>query len=79
MRLTPLTRPSPISSWRRSSSPTAALFSLLGGWRSPADQQIWAAHIAVVEGEVVGGTQFETDRARFLGRGRGHSYAGLGD
>jgi cyclic beta-1,2-glucan synthetase len=39
--------------------------------RSPADPQIWAAHIAVVEGEVVGGPQFETDRARFLGRGRG--------
>ncbi len=28
-------------------------------------------HLAVVEGEVVGGAQFETDRARFLGRGRG--------
>ena len=39
--------------------------------RSPADQEIWAAHIAVVEGEVVGDPQFETDRARFLGRGRG--------
>ena len=39
--------------------------------RSPADLPLWAAHIAVVEGEVVGGPQFETDRARFLGRGRG--------
>ena len=39
--------------------------------RSPGDPQLWAAHIAVVEGEVVGGPQFETDRARFLGRGRG--------
>jgi len=38
--------------------------------RSPADGQLWAAHIAVVEGEVVGSPQFETDRARFLGRGR---------
>ncbi|MHB8381389.1 MAG: GH36-type glycosyl hydrolase domain-containing protein [Candidatus Binataceae bacterium] len=38
--------------------------------RSPADAQIWAAHIAVVEGESAGGVQFETDRARFLGRGR---------
>jgi cyclic beta-1,2-glucan synthetase len=38
---------------------------------SPSDPQIWAAHIAVVEGEVVGSTQFETDRARFIGRGRG--------
>ena len=38
--------------------------------RSPADPQIWAAHIAVVEGDSAGGVQFETDRARFLGRGR---------
>ena len=38
--------------------------------RSPADHELWAAHIAVVEGEAVGGPQFETDRARFLGRGR---------
>jgi hypothetical protein len=39
--------------------------------RSPADAQVWAAHLAVVEGESVGARQFETDRARFLGRGRG--------
>ncbi len=39
--------------------------------RSPDEPQLWAAHMAVVEGEVVGGPQFETDRARFLGRGRG--------
>ena len=32
---------------------------------------VWAAHQAVVEGDVVGHAQFETDRARFLGRGRG--------
>jgi cyclic beta-1,2-glucan synthetase len=38
--------------------------------RSSADPHIWAAHIAVVEGESAGGVQFETDRARFLGRGR---------
>ena len=39
--------------------------------RSPAEPEICAVHLAVVEGEVVGGLQFETDRARFLGRGRG--------
>jgi len=39
--------------------------------RSPAEPEIWAAHLAVVEGETVGSQQFETDRARFLGRGRG--------
>ena len=38
--------------------------------RSPADSQVWAAHLAVVEGESIGDLQFETDRARFLGRGR---------
>ncbi|HEX4112005.1 MAG TPA: glucoamylase family protein [Stellaceae bacterium] len=39
--------------------------------RSPGDPQVWAAHLAVVEGETVGDAQFETDRAHFLGRGRG--------
>jgi cyclic beta-1,2-glucan glucanotransferase len=38
--------------------------------RSPGEPQVWAAHLAVVEGETVGETQFETDRALFLGRGR---------
>ncbi len=38
--------------------------------RSPTDAPIWAAHLAVAEGESVGEIQFETDRARFLGRGR---------
>ena len=42
--------------------------------RLPADAQmedppIWAAHLAVIEGETIGEGQFETDRARFLGRG----------
>jgi cyclic beta-1,2-glucan synthetase len=37
--------------------------------RSPGEPQVWAAHLAVVEGESVGEAQFETDRARFLGRG----------
>ena len=38
--------------------------------RSKADTEVWAAHLAVVEGESTGDVQFETDRARFLGRGR---------
>ena len=37
--------------------------------RGPAEQEIWAAHLAVVAGETVGKHEFETDRARFLGRG----------
>ncbi len=36
---------------------------------SPADPAVWAAHLVVVEGEQVGEPEFETDRARFLGRG----------
>src|SRR5260370_1143139 len=38
--------------------------------RSPTDVPVWAAHLAVAEGESVGEIQFETGRARFLGRGR---------
>jgi len=39
--------------------------------RSAADPEVWAAHLVVVEGETVGALQYETNRARFLGRGRG--------
>jgi cyclic beta-1,2-glucan synthetase len=38
--------------------------------RSSEEKPIWAAHVAAVEGEVSGVIQYETDRARFLGRGR---------
>ena len=38
--------------------------------RSPGDPEAWAAHLAVIEGESIGEMQYETDRARFLGRGR---------
>ncbi|MEY3306676.1 MAG: hypothetical protein RLZZ413_714, partial [Pseudomonadota bacterium] len=37
--------------------------------RSPGDPEVWAAHIAVVEGTETAPIQFETDRARFIGRG----------
>ncbi|WP_171051220.1 glucoamylase family protein [Halomonas sp. ATBC28] len=43
--------------------------------RSPDEEQVWAAHFAVVEGETVGELEFETDRARFLGRGRSTLHA----
>ena len=39
--------------------------------RAPNEPEIWAAHLAVVAGEVVGKPEVETDRARFLGRGGG--------
>ena len=39
--------------------------------RSPSEPRIWAAHLAVVDGEAVGKREFETDRARFIGRGGG--------
>ncbi len=38
--------------------------------RDPADPKLWAAQVCALEGEAVGPLQFETDRARFLGRGR---------
>ena len=42
--------------------------------RAPGDPEVWAAHFAVVEGQESGArsdtVEFETDRARFLGRGR---------
>ncbi len=38
--------------------------------RSPTERAVWAVHLAVVEGESVGEPQRETDRARFVGRGR---------
>jgi len=39
--------------------------------RSSVEPQVWLAHLAAVEGETVGELQYESDRARFLGRGRG--------
>ena len=38
--------------------------------RSPGDAEVWTAHIAVVEGTETAPIQIETDRARFIGRGR---------
>ena len=36
--------------------------------RTPSDPEIWAAHLTVIDGEALGAPEFETDRARFLGR-----------
>jgi cyclic beta-1,2-glucan synthetase len=38
--------------------------------RSSEDRPIWGVHVVVAEGELVGAVQYETDRGRFLGRGR---------
>ncbi|MCW1917507.1 DUF3131 domain-containing protein [Rhodobacter sp. KR11] len=38
--------------------------------RTPTDPEVWAAHIAVVEGEETAPLQWETARERFIGRGR---------
>lgn len=37
--------------------------------RSHEEREVWAANLAVVEGDIVGKREFETDRARFIGRG----------
>lgn len=47
--------------------------------RSPHDPEVWAAHIAVVEGEEIAPIQIETDRARFIGRGRSIATAAMTD
>jgi cyclic beta-1,2-glucan synthetase len=39
--------------------------------RSQDEPKVWAVHVVVAEGETVGEMEYETDRARFLGRGRG--------
>ncbi len=39
--------------------------------RSRGEAPVWLAHVAAVEGETVNDLQWETDRARFLDRGRG--------
>ncbi|MDD2499012.1 MAG: glucoamylase family protein, partial [Desulfitobacteriaceae bacterium] len=38
--------------------------------RGENDQVSWAVHGVVVDGEAVGGLQIETDRSKFVGRGR---------
>jgi cyclic beta-1,2-glucan synthetase len=48
--------------------------------RSADEPAIWAAHHAVIEGESLGKPEVETDRARFIGRGRDiHSPAAIMD
>ncbi|MBC8031114.1 MAG: hypothetical protein H7Z16_13450 [Pyrinomonadaceae bacterium] len=37
--------------------------------RSSDDARVWGIHVVVVEGDLVGAVQYETDRGRFLGRG----------
>jgi len=39
--------------------------------RSADEPRVWLAHLAALEGKSIGPLQYETDRARFLGRGRG--------
>ena len=38
--------------------------------RSSDDPSVWVAHVATIEEHPIGVVQYETDRARFLGRGR---------
>jgi cyclic beta-1,2-glucan synthetase len=38
--------------------------------RAPDEPEVWAAQLSVLEGNAVGPIEIETDRARFIGRGR---------
>src|SRR5262249_11638882 len=42
-----------------------------GRTRAPDEPRVGAAHVVAVEGTSTGGSQYETERGRFLGRGRG--------
>src|SRR3989442_9355097 len=61
------------SDWRGEEECVAELDTLLATRRprSRGEARVWLAHVVVVEGDPVGDLQWETDRARFLGRGRG--------
>ena len=37
--------------------------------RAEKDEPVWAIHTVATDGETIGAVQYETDRARFLGRG----------
>ncbi len=37
--------------------------------REPGEAPLWMFHVSALEGDAIGGLQFETDRGRFLGRG----------
>jgi cyclic beta-1,2-glucan synthetase len=39
--------------------------------REAGEPHVWLAHVVAVDGDTVGNLQWETDRARFVGRGRG--------
>ena len=70
-RRTPPTRPSPTSSSRPSSLPELGALLATRRPRSRDGAAVWAAHVVVRRGaRPAGGAQYETDRARFLGRGR---------
>ena len=43
--------------------------------RSPEETSVWAAQVVVVDGATVGDLQFETDRAKFVGRARSLRHA----
>ena len=49
--------------------PKSALLLATRRQRDPHESEIWVSHHAVVEGQALGAVEFETDRARFLGRG----------
>lgn len=47
--------------------------------RAPSEPEVWAAHIAVVEGEETAPLQHESDRARFVGRGQTVASSAMAD
>ena len=64
------TRPSASSSSNRSTSPRAPRCSATGGRARPTTRRPGRLHVISQEGRTQGPVEWETDRARFLGRGR---------
>ena len=51
-------------------SPTAPRCSAIGARAIPGTRRSWAMHVLSLEGRSQGPVEWETDRARFIGRGR---------
>ena len=58
-----------ICSWKRSGSPDGIILASRRP-RSASESRPWCAHVVATGPECVGKISFDTDRARFVGRGR---------
>ena len=69
-RTTSRIRRSASCSWKRRSTRRAPAFSSAGARAAADEPAAWVFHVLGVEGRLGGAVEWETDRARFIGRGR---------